>query len=452
MRLLKITSLAAVALLIATTSCKKSFFTDVNNNPNVLSSVAPNLLLPTVEASLAYTIDGDISRYTSILTQQVLGANSQSQQYYIYNLNPGVFDNVWPNLYTQVMENDHTLIQVADAGGYNAYSGISRMIMAYTLQVTVDLWGDIPYSQSFTGNESKQNFHPGYDKDQALYDTIASLVDQGIAKLSLSDPGPIAPAGDDGIYQGDADRWIKFGHAIKARLAIHQSKNDAAKAAAALSEIAQSFTSNSDNAVYVFGSEETAANSWYQFYRDRPGDISWEGSTFAEALQSDNDPRYGVYDLDSLTPKGDPFSYYNRANSPFELITYDELQFMKAEAALRSSPSDPVTAQAAYTEAITANFDKLGIASGKLTTYLAGHGVLPAGDAGIAKVANEEYKALFLNPEAFTLYRRTGEPDLTPTGGSAIPRRLLYPQSELDYNGDNTPSVTLYSPKIFWDK
>jgi hypothetical protein len=59
---------------------------------------------------------------------------------------------------------------------------------------------------------------------------------------------------------------------------------------------------------------------------------------------------------------------------------------------------------------------------------------------------------LFLNPEAWTLWRRTGSPVLTSISGNPIPRRLLYPQSEINYNGANVPqNVTLNSPKVFWD-
>jgi len=65
----------------------------------------------------------------------------------------------------------------------------------------------------------------------------------------------------------------------------------------------------------------------------------------------------------------------------------------------------------------------------------------------------QEYIALYLNSEAWTLWRRTGSPDLTPTAGTnGISRRLLYPQSEYSLNGENTPDATLYSRKIFWNK
>ena len=74
--------IAIFSLMFFTTSCKKSFFTDVNHNPNVVSAVPPAVLLSTVEAALAYTQGGDISRYSSLFMQQVFGNASQSQSYY----------------------------------------------------------------------------------------------------------------------------------------------------------------------------------------------------------------------------------------------------------------------------------------------------------------------------------------------------------------------------------
>jgi len=437
--------------LLIISSCKKSFFTDQNINPNALTTVTPDLLLPTVEAALGYTQGGDISRYSALLMQQMLGANSQSQQYYQYNFNPGNFDNVWPDFYTSTLENDYTLIQIADQGGYSRYAGIARIIMAYGLQVGVDTWGDLPYSQAFKGNAANANLHPAYDKATGLYDTIVSLINVGTSLLQAANPGALVPGGQDVIFKGNVAAWIKFGHAIKARLALHQSKGNAQMAATALAEIAQAFTSNADNAQYIYGTAQTAANAWYQFYRDRPGDENWVGSTLAGNMLADGDPRYGAFDLDSTDASGVAVSFYNQINSPTELITYDELLFASAEATLRNGGT-VAAAQAFYQAAITANMKKLGVAPAAITTYLATHGTLPAGtNAAIAQIASEEYIALFLNPEVWTLWRRTGSPVLTSVTGNQIPRRLLYPQTELNFNAANVPSVTLYAPKLFWD-
>jgi hypothetical protein len=442
--------LLTVALLAG--SCKKSFFTDVNINPNALSTVTPDLLLPTVEAALAYTQGGDLSRYSALLMQQMYGANSQSQQYYQYNFNPGNFDNVWPDYYTSTLENDYTLIQIADAGGYNRYGGIARIIMAYGLQVGVDVWGDIPYSQAFKGNAADANLHPTYDKAAGLYDTIVSLINVGTAQLQNPSGGALVPGNQDVVFKGNAAAWIKFGHAIKARLALHQSKGNAQMASTALAEIAQAFAGNGDNAQYIFGTAQTSANSWYQFYRDRPGDQNFQQSTLAGNMLADGDPRYAAFNMDSTDAGGNATSYYNQINSPVEFITYDELLFANAEATLRNGGS-VAAAQPLYQAAITANMKKLGVAQADITAYLASHGTLPGTPAAaIQMIASEEYIALFLNPETWTLWRRTGMPALVSVSGNAIPRRLLYPQTEINFNEANVPqNVTLTSPKIFWD-
>ena len=128
--------------------------------------------------------------------------------------------------------------------------------------------------------------------------------------------------------------------------------------------------------------------------------------------------------------------------------------FVKAEATLRAT-GDYAAAEGFYKAGITANMSKLGVDDAAIATYIAANGTLPTTgiDAAIAKVSLQEYLSLYLNPEAWTLWRRTGEPALTPTSGSnVLPRRYLYPQSEYSLNAANTPQATLYAPKIFWDK
>ena len=448
-----------LGMLFFTVSCKKSTLADVNQDPNVLNTVNPNLLLSTVESGLGYTQGGDFSRTASMVVQQTLGANSQMQTFYIYGYNPGSFDQMWADLYTTTMENDFTLMKVADAGGYNRYSGVARILMAYSLQLAVDNWGSIPYSKAFQGNTGG-TIQPGYDSASALYDTIASLVNVGISQLTASSAGAITPGSEDVIYSGNAASWVKFGHAIKARLYIHQSKNNVAMANKALAEISSAIATQSDNAQYVFPAVETAANPWYQFNSNRAGNIEFHTSPFAKMLLTLNDPRYGIL-IDSLNEDngaltnghyGGLNSYYGSISSPVEFITYEELLFIQAEATINAGGT-PASAQGFYTAAITANMAKLGVPGPAIATYLTTYGtLLPSTNAALAQIATQEFIALYLNPEAWTLWRRTGIPVLTPTSGSEIPRRLEYPQSELSYNANNVPASTLFTPTLFWDK
>jgi hypothetical protein len=320
--------------------------------------------------------------------------------------------------------------------------------MAYSLQLGVDLWGDLPYSQAMKGD---RNLKPTYDKAQGLYDTIVSLVNKGIEYIDNTDPGLITPGADDHLYGGDADSWKYFGHAILARIYIHQSKGNAAMANLALQEVGKSFPDAAHAAIYICSTSENGANPWYQFITQRPGDETFVDARLADSMTARNDPRLNIY----VDPNPDDASlgaYFGSANSPVEFITFEELHFISAEATLRAT-GNYVEAASFLTAAVAQNMDKLGVSAGDRTTYITAHATLTTTsvDAAIAQVAREEYYALYLNPEVFTLWRRTGVPVLPSVTGGPIPRRLLYPQSELSYNTANTPAVTLYSPKLFWD-
>jgi len=434
-------------ILFAASACKKSFYTNANINPNSPSpnSIIPGVLLPSVEGALAYLQGGDLSRFSALNLQQVKGNARQAQAFYQYTYTLQDFDAVWGNIYSDVLENNEVLLQMADAKGYHAYSGIARILKAYTMQLAVDNWGSVPYTNALQGNSG--NLKPAFDNDKKLYDTIARLTTDGIAALSNTDAGLLTPGNDDAIYGGKASRWIKFAHAIRARLYLHQSKGNATMAANALQEIAQSFASNADNAQYVFGNTETSANPWYQFNEQRT-DISFSTSTAAAAMADLQDPRLPIL----IDTANDGLLYYGAINAPVEFITYDELLFAGAEAVLRNGGT-VAAATAFYQLAIKSNMQKLGAKDADITSYINVNGRLPNNvDASIVMIAVQEYFALYLNPEAWTLWRRTNNPALTPLTGAGIPRRLLYPQSEYSYNKANVPgSVTLYSPKIFWD-
>lgn len=438
----------AVSMIFLLGSCNSDFFTEVNTNPNSPDSVLPASLLSTVEGSIGYSQGGEYSRFSSMFTQQTLGAARQAEGWYNYIFTTQDFDTHWGNMYTQCMENNYLLIQMADEKGYHQYGGIAKILLAYSLQLVVDAWGDVPYTDAFQGLE---NLHPAFDNGSSVYESLNQLLDEAIDDLNQPVTESLLPGPDDFMYGGDASQWIKFAHAIKARLAIHESKTNATKAQEALDEIAQSFVGNEDNAQLFFGTTSTNAGPWNQFNTQR-GDISFSTSTLAGEMSARNDPRYSILIDDAGDPDGLGLAaYYGSPNSPVEFITFDELNFIKAEAILRTS-GNIADAQAAYRDGITANMQKLGVAQGDIDAYLAANGTLP-GDANeaISQVAFQAWFALYLNPEAWTTYRRTGSPQLVAVDGTQVPRRLLYPQTEYSYNGENVPPSTLYTPRIFWD-
>ncbi len=442
----------AAFIVITQASCSKEIFTDANNNPNAPNTVLPANLLPGIETNLAYTEGGDIARYSCLLTQQGVGAARQASAYYNYVFTSTDFDTPWGNLFTSVLGNNQDMLHKADSAGLNVYSGIGRLITAYTLQLLVDEWGDVPYTSALQGDAQH---HPAYDNQQDLYATIQTLVSDGINYLNNPDPGSLTPGTDDIIYGGNTDLWMKFAHAILARLYIHQSKGDATMAGKALQEADMSFENNSEGAQFIFGTTETFSNPIYQFNEQR-ADIDYGAGYYTDLLTNLNDPRLGITSDPSYSDVGQVGvgDYYGNINGHVEFIMYEELEFLKAEATLRAT-GNYATAQTFYQNGIKASMEKLGISNADIAAYITANGTLPTTsvDVAIAAVAIQEYIALYQNPEAWTLWRRTGSPQLEPVAGTnGIPRRLLYPQTEYSLNGDNTPKATLYTPKIFWDK
>ncbi len=447
--IVSIVTLLVVTLFIS--SCKKGYFTDVNENPNQPTEVSPNVLLPSAEISIAYSIGGDGERFSSIFSQYITGGSRQFYSYNRYIMTEEDFNNYWNNMYAGGMNDLNKIIELSDAkpGKYTVYGGIARILMAYSLGTMTDQFGDIPYSQAFKG---LSNLKPAYDSQQQIYTSIQNLLKQGADSLA-NDGGDdlLTPNAEDKIYKGNTSSWISLSFGLSARYALHLSKRDATAAQKALDAIAAQ-TAGFHDADYYFGS--AYPNPWFQ-YIDQRDDILYDGYCI-QTMLSKNDPRYGIYidTADVYWGTGYIGPYYSVETSPIPLFTYYEQKFIEAEANARLN--NLALAKSSMIAAISANMTKLGVASSDATTYLDSLPAFPGTvDSAVAYIMNEKYFSMYLQPESWVDFRRTGQPKLTPNDGvlTQIPRRFIYPTNERLYNsnGSNQGS-TLLSPALWWDK
>lgn len=436
-------------LSIVLGSCQKSFLDPViNTDPNNPTKVTPPTLLASSEGLVAYASGGTYSWFSSILDQQTTGANNQFTPYSTYNFATSDFDNMWTDSYQYNMGTLVTLKQQADQAKEPYYAGIARVLFAYQMSLTTDMWGDVPYSQAFNGKGG--NLNPVFDKQADIYNSLQKVLDT--AKLQLSGSGgAVIPGSDDNIYQGDVTKWLKAANVLKARLYLHLSKVDPANYQRALDAITSGgFASNADDLTFTFGATQTNASPNYQLSTQRAGYMDYGGNLPA-LMSAKNDPRLPVYasGYDPAANTGSLGSFFSSIGSPVYLLTYSEQNFILSEAYLQTG--NIAAAQKAYTAAVSASLEKVGVSARDEATYLAANGTLPATGA-LAQIITQKYFALYLNPEAYTDWRRTGYPVLKPNTGSAIPRRFLYPLQELQYNGKNVPAGTNLFTHVFWDK
>lgn len=443
------------------TGCQK--FLDVNKDPNNPTDVQEALLLSPIEQNISDNIQGGNA---SIIVQnyvQNIAPNQPNPGLWNYQSFNVDFDGDWSAVYVICLNNLRTLNEKAESNGNWNYAAIAKILTAYTLGTATDYWGDIPYSKGF----DKTNFLVPYDSQESIYDTVQALLTRAVADID-NNSGAV-PGTDDYFYNGDMEKWRKAAWAFKARYAIHLTKapghTAAQQADEALANLQNAMQSNDDDLKFTYEGSTGSENIWNLTFS--PVTTYVLNETLVDTLVNRNDPRLpvivkpaeqtGLYygrkigtDPEELATYSYPNDFYGGAASSNYIITYNECLFIKAEATLIKSGY--AAAEPVYEEAINSNFSKLGIdpSSAEAIAYVNSRKLTAAN--ALQRIMEEKAIANIFNLETYNDWRRTGFPILQPVEGalSAIPRRLLYPQSEILTNPQPQQSAKL-TDRVWWD-
>lgn len=472
----KLYTLLLAGITLMGTGCKK--FLNVNKDPNNPLSVSESLILNPVEITTGTNVTGGFYGTTCDYWMQYLSLNEPSPDAESYLILPLDVDNTWTFFeYPNVFENLKVMIGQAEAAGHNQYAAIGKILFAYNLAITTDLWGDIPYSQAF---DIVKYPKPAYDPQESIYGDIQNLLDSGIYYAGQP-PSAVKPGTEDFIYGGTMAAWTKFAYALKARYYIHLTKapgrTASVQADSALAALANAFTSNDDNAQVNYPGTTQAETPWWSNTQPGAGGVVMAAS-FIDSLQARNDPRLpviadtgknGTYLGRTMgdIPSTDPtvFSSFrpiyggylplekdnSGTSAPLYLMTYSEALFIKAEATFIKSGA--TAAQPIYNAAIAAHMDMLGIGSGTSAAYIASRPLLTTGNA-IQQIITEKYVANFLNPESWNDWRRTGFPTLSLVQNAYvnyIPRHWPIAQTETLTNPQPQQNGITTASRVWWD-
>jgi hypothetical protein len=479
-------------------------FVDVNQNPNNPEAVPVTVLLSTGLVGSAFANGNELNRFESTITDYNYGAGGSPAAWDIYNTDGSNFGNQWRfEIYDGALVTYQRLIQTADPIGAKAYSGIAKIMKAYTFSVATDVWGDVPYSQALLGAANTQ---PRLDQQQDIYKGNTSLGIQSLFDLireGLTDLGStstILPGKEDLVYGGGAAgvaNWQRAGYTLMLKLALQISDVEPALATSVINEVVAAnnyIQSNAQNLSVNFGGTTGSQNPIYTwtnsatslFYSDMNVSTGYvdllSGNLSAASPLSATSPFVGVADprLSLFVNKisGSYVTYQNGftgtlapplnrsrwadavtgANGvgPIRLITNAQRAFMMAEIAIKfPAISLPKTAQAFYAEGITASMTGAGVPAASLATYLA----TPAGTLipgqEIEMIITQKYIALTGNGfEAWNDRRRTDFPNF-PEHLNAVgidgkrPRRAQYINEEIQRNPNFV--LVLSNVKVWWD-
>jgi hypothetical protein len=416
-------------------------------------------------------------------------------------------DAFWSDNYVYAINNAQIIIdKEGDEENLSGKKAAAMIWKCYLMQRLTDLWGDVPYSEAFKGNP-ELNFTPVYDKQEDVY---ASMLDElKEAVLVLSKNESFFTEENDLLMFGDKDKWIRFANSLRFKMAIRLSEVDPAYSNQILMELDNEAlissageectfqynlthqkplceatgTRQNEGVQYINPSkyfvdllndledprkkvylEKTALSDIYPFiaeYRGVPNLLSY------------NSPEWENYNLDASL--GDPLGqygdvsrvghYFTDNDRPVQLLSYAEMCFLQAEAALNGNWDGDALEY--FKDGIRANMEYINEwadESDKISEFEIVAYINQFDQVDIETIITQKYLLFtFENViEAFTEYRRTGFPILVDYSGEKIneddfPNRLRYPFSEYTYNNENYLNAVAdqgpddLSTKVYWD-
>ena len=207
-----------LAVVVLLTGCTKSYL-DINTDPNNPSKATLGLLLTHVEKGIAdnLSVNGGLTNITAVYMHQMTTRENPDQ----YGITGGSFytSSPWDGLYANPLQDLELMINQASADQNVTYSGIAKILKAYTFSQMVDIWGDVPFTQANKLSSTSKIAYPVWDSSSSIYTALFAMLDDALADLTnTTASNKVIPGSEDVIYGGDKAKWIRAANTIKLKL------------------------------------------------------------------------------------------------------------------------------------------------------------------------------------------------------------------------------------------
>lgn len=392
---------------------------------------------------------------------------------------------MWNSLYRDVLQDLERSKELVPADLYPSMSptelnklqqnkiATADILEVYTYYYLVTTYGDIPYTEALKIDETTT---PKYDDQKEVYYKLLDRLDADIKALDDSQEG-VGSA--DIVYGGDIDSWILFANSFKLKMGITIADFDDAKAKAVVESAVAAgvFSSNADNAKFVYLSAPPNTNPiWVDLVQSGRKDFV-AATTIINTMLTLNDPRVPLYFTTDFAggysggKPGAPSNYTTFSKPSDQIIapefpalflSYSEIEFDLAEAVARGYNVGG-TALMHYNNAVTASILYWGGTTTEATAYLAQPSVNYATATGIykQKIGIQKWIALYNRGwDAWIEIRRLDYPKIVAPASalSEFPVRFTYPINEQNLNKANYDAASsaiggdMVTTKLFWDK
>jgi tetratricopeptide (TPR) repeat protein len=441
---------------------------DVNENPNAPQIVTANLYLPPLIHWMATSPQYD-GRFVGRYTQQWILPGNASWNRMGYDVSSDNGGQQWRDVYWTFGQNLIDMMEKAEAEKRWDLLGVGYLLKAWGWQALTDLHGEIVVKEAF--DPTKFSFD--YDSQEYVYQEIQNLLNQAIENLQKTD-GAVDQAylaKGDKMYNGDRTKWLKLAYGMLAINLNHYSNKASYNPDAVIAAVDKSFVSNADDALQTYPKTNNDDTNFWGRMRDNI--TSYRQTQFVVGLMDGTefggvvDPRmervlspsnegnyigldpiegYGALTTDQrpnalFGPPGETAGRYifdDKAKIP--VVTYSQLQFIKAEAALRKG--DRALALEAYKKALESHLTFVNarnldnnqaptqITQAEMDAFLASAEIIPTADnLTLSHIMSQKFIALFGwgHNEIWLDMRRYHYTDMDPESGVQVFRGFRPP-------------------------
>ncbi len=507
---LKYVGMLAVLLVFAT-SCSDKYL-DINQNPNQATVVPPALVLPTALNATGTYISTSFPFLNLWMGYWNWSGNySISQSDKNYRFTTSYYNDIWNDAYTRLKDYDYVEKQ-AVASNQPYLQAVAKIMKGLHFQILVDTYGNVPYTDALQG---LTNLQPKYEDGKVIYEAVMTdwtaalaLIAKGQTRVRNGETS-LNLGANDIMFKGDMAKWARFTNTLKLRMLLRQSERSD-RASYIQAELAKIKASNLG---FLKAGENASVNPGYtnSDNRQNPFYGAFGFNVSGATVELNNQYRGNKYALDYYavttgdyrvlafydpaatggTYTGTYFGDINvlvnsrtagigsggsgltgvlkSAEQDAIILASHESLLLQAEATQRGWLAGVAADiyQAAVIESYTnLNIqDDMGTPEDYALDYLANpvrNVAWTSSPNKIEAIITQEWAANnALSPfETWANYRRLGIPAVPISRDPSvtvrqIPVRLLYPQSEYNFNAANVGAqgqISQFTTKPFWMK
>lgn len=302
--------------VVIVSSCT-STFEEINKNEFKLNEADPEQIFAGVVKNTLDLIGGEMN--DQLFNTYASYYGGKGGQFSRFSYQESTLDGYWRKFYVNILKNNQEIIDnYSNNPDYNNRTYIAKIWKSYVFSILVSTFGPIPYTEALSGKSAAS-----YDSEEVIYTNILSELKQAAKNINTS--GDILY--NDPIFSGDLVKWKKFANTLRLKIALRISEGFPLLAqehgADAMLDESGLLSSNLDNVTMKW---ETAQENWsfnyskYVFVQANNDVIPYVNFHFLLNLKTYSDPR--LYKL--VDPSTQPLSITDqvfKSGSSTELIT-----------------------------------------------------------------------------------------------------------------------------------